>query len=101
MSAGGPIVMPDTNTFVITPIAPHNLTIRPLVISDKMTLTLNVESRDENFLISLDSRCEVVNNTIEMEICKANFCLNVLKLDNHEYFQVLRNKLMWGQDKRN
>lgn len=101
MSCGGPIVMPGTQTLVITPIAPHNLNIRPLVIPDSSRIRLVVEGRDGNHLVSLDSRSQSMQNTQTLEISKAPFCMNLVRMKNEHFVQTIRNKLLWGLDKRN
>ncbi|HZJ73815.1 MAG TPA: NAD kinase [Perlabentimonas sp.] len=101
LSVGGPIVSPTTNAFVVSPIAPHNLTVRPLVIPDTSTITLEATTRDKEILMSLDSRSVNVSNTISVTIKKANFCIGVVNLQQNDYFKTLRNKLMWGADSRN
>ncbi len=101
LSAGGPVVVPNTENFVITPLAPHNLTIRPIIVSNQNKIKLKVETRSVNFLLSLDSRSEVFDHNITIEIAKADFTVNILKLNDYDFFKTLRNKLMWGADKRN
>ena len=101
LSCGGPLVMPGSENFVITPIAPHNLNVRPLVISDKNVITLKVEGRSPNYLVTLDSRSEVVESNIELTIKKADFSAHLIKLENQSFFTTMRNKLLWGLDKRN
>ncbi|MDX9845374.1 MAG: NAD kinase [Tenuifilaceae bacterium] len=101
LSVGGPIVSPDTNAFVISPIAPHNLTVRPLVIPDSSTIRLEASSRDKEILISLDSRSVSIGNNISISIRKAPFCVGIVSLTGNNYFRTLRNKLMWGADTRN
>ncbi|MBN1251437.1 MAG: NAD kinase [Bacteroidales bacterium] len=101
LSAGGPIVVPNSQNFIITPLAPHNLTIRPLVVPNNQELTLKVEGRDQNFLISLDHRYETFTSSTELKIKKANFKIRMLKHDDRTFFSTLREKLMWGIDKRN
>jgi len=101
MSAGGPIVSPESKSLVITPIAPHNLTVRPLVIPDDSNISLKIESRDSKFQISLDSRSFAVEKTLEVQIKKADNYLSLIKLNDYSYYSTLRNKLMWGVDKRN
>ncbi|MCK4664349.1 MAG: NAD kinase [Bacteroidales bacterium] len=100
LSAGGPIVIPNSKNFIITPIAPHNLTVRPIVIPDDNELLIKVEDSNNNFLVSLDSVSDIFDSSIEIKIKKAEFTLKVLKLFEHNYFKTLRNKLMWGADKR-
>ena len=101
LSCGGPLVMPGSENFVITPIAPHNLNVRPLVISDNNVITLKVEGRSPNYLVSLDSRSEVIDSSIELTIKKADFYVHFIKLENQNFFNTIRNKLLWGLDKRN
>ncbi len=101
LSCGGPIVLPDSENFIITPIAPHNLNVRPLVIPDSGTIKIKVEGRNTKFMLSLDSRSKLLENTNEIIIKKSPFGMNIVKLENHEFLTTLRNKLMWGIDKRN
>ncbi len=101
LSVGGPIVAPDSADVVITPIAPHNLTMRPIVIPDHNTLTLRVEGRGQQFLASLDSRSKAVNFPGEIHIRKADFRVKTVRFREHDFFNTLRNKLMWGTDRRN
>jgi NAD+ kinase len=99
MSVGGPIMMPQSNNIILSPIAPHSLTVRPLVIPDNYTITLQVESRNKHFLVALDGRSHVAE-VCKFEIKKADFSVRVVKRISHTYFDTLRNKLMWGADKR-
>lgn len=101
LSCGGPLVMPGSENFVITPIAPHNLNVRPLVISDNNIITLKVEGRSPNYLATLDSRSEIIESNIELTIKKADFSAHLIKLENQSFFTTMRNKLLWGLDKRN
>ena len=101
LSVGGPILTPDSKSIIITPIAPHNLTVRPIVVPDNITLRLQVEGRGQQFLASLDSRSEAINFPGELHIGKADFHVKTLKLPGHGFFNTLRNKLMWGADHRN
>jgi len=101
LSCGGPIVMPDSDNFVITPIAPHNLNVRPVIVSSHDVVTLEVEGRNPNFLVSLDSRSENVQPSSKLIIKKAGFRISLVKLDSHDFLSTLRSKLMWGVDKRN
>ncbi len=101
LSCGGPLVMPGSENFVITPIAPHNLNVRPLVISDNNVITLEVEGRSPNYLVTLDSRSEVIESNIQLTVQKADFCAHLIKLENQSFFTTMRNKLLWGLDKRN
>jgi NAD+ kinase len=101
LSCGGPIVMPDSQNFIITPIAPHNLNVRPLVIPDSNTIKLKVEGRSSHYLASLDSRNEIIDSSVELTIKKADFSLRLIRLENQNFFNTIRNKLLWGLDKRN
>jgi NAD+ kinase len=101
LSVGGPILHPDSKSLIITPIAPHNLNVRPIVVPNDVEVTLMVEGRDSKFLASLDSRSEVFENTVHLKVKKAGFSINVIELERHSFFTTLRNKLMWGVDKRN
>lgn len=101
LSCGGPIVLPVCNNFLITPIAPHNLNVRPLVIPDTSSISLQVESRDNNYLLSLDSVHHSSDSKEEIVIKKAAFSINVVKPEGDSFFNTMRNKLMWGLDKRN
>ena len=98
LSAGGPIVVPNSNNFIITPIAPHSLTVRPMIISDNNILTLKIESRSQNYLASLDYKSEFFNTDVEIKISKADFCIKLVKFKDQSFFETLRNKLMWGLD---
>ena len=101
LSCGGPIVMPGSNNFIITPIAPHNLNVRPLVISDEYELKVKVEGRANQFLVALDSRIQTIDAGIELTIKKERFKINMIETDTQDFASTLRNKLLWGLDKRN
>ncbi|MBO4602182.1 MAG: NAD kinase [Salinivirgaceae bacterium] len=101
MSAGGPILSPAAQNIIITPIASHNLTVRPLVIPDNGTIRISIESRELNYMLSLDSTSVVLRTPTEISIRKSAHSISVIKLDGHGFFPTLRNKLMWGADKRN
>ena len=101
LSAGGPIVAPNAKNYIITPLAPHNLTIRPIVIPNHHTLTLDIEGRDQNYLVSLDRRHKVFSTSVEIKIKKSKFKIKMLKHDDRTFYSTLREKLMWGLDKRN
>ena len=101
LSCGGPIMVPDSKSFIITPISPHNLNVRPLIVSDDCVLTLRLEGRSSEFLASLDSRTAVFPASEELTVTKGDFRFNLLKLKNNHFFNTIRNKLMWGVDKRN
>lgn len=101
LSCGGPILFPHSESFAITPIAPHNLNVRPIVVSDKNVISFEVEGRSSSFLISLDSRSVSVPYTSQLAIRKGDVELNLVQLKDHNYLKTLRRKLMWGLDKRN
>jgi NAD+ kinase len=101
LSVGGPILHPQTSNFIITPIAPHNLTVRPMVVPNDLEVTLKIEGRAGKFLAALDSRNMVLNDDVIIYIKKAAFSINVVELNDHSFYATLRNKLMWGVDKRN
>ena len=101
LSCGGPVVVPDSDSFVITPIAPHNLNARPLVIPEKTSIKLIVEGREELHLVSLDSRIITVKNGTELLIEKAPFAIKMIEPRGGSFFKTLRNKLLWGKDNRN
>ena len=101
MSCGGPILTPDANSLVITPIAPHNLNARPLVIPDNTEIILKVSGREENYLVSLDSRIASVKNESVLTIKKTSFKINMVEIPEETFLKTLRNKLLWGEDKRN
>ncbi len=101
LSCGGPIILPNAQNFVITPIAPHNLNVRPIIVPDDVKLTFEIEARSTKFLVSCDSRTETVDRSVKININKANFNVNLLRLNNESYLTTLRNKLLWGIDTRN
>lgn len=100
LSCGGPIMVPDSDNFIITPIAPHNLNVRPIVISNNKTLSFKVSGRSDSFNVSLDSRSQTIKNLSELIIKKADFRFNMINLEGQHFFETLRNKLLWGIDKR-
>lgn len=101
LSCGGPLLFPRSSSFAITPIAPHNLNVRPVVIPDDNVLSFEVEGRGSSFLASLDSRSASFGTGVQMAIRKADFCFNMVRLSTENYLSTLRNKLMWGLDNRN
>jgi NAD+ kinase len=101
LSCGGPIIFPESENFVITPISPHNLNVRPVVISDSNVLSFEIEGRSSKYLLSCDSRTETIESSIKFEVKKANFNVNLIRLHNETYLSTLRNKLLWGIDTRN
>jgi NAD+ kinase len=101
LSVGGPIVSPSSNAFVISPIAPHHLTVRPLVIPDSSKLVFEVDAREGEILISLDSRSFKVPSNSNIRVSKAPFYVGIVNLRDTSYYKTLRNKMMWGVDRRN
>lgn len=101
LSCGGPIVTPDVKSLVITPIAPHNLNARPLVIPDTTEIRIKVSGREEQYLISLDSRITSATNDTILTIKKTNFQINMVEIPEETFFKTLRTKLLWGEDRRN
>jgi NAD+ kinase len=101
LSCGGPVIMPGTPAFVITPIAPHALTVRPMVIPDHSVISLEIESRSGQALIALDSRTEVIRQKTELAVRKADFTTPLVRVQSSSYFSSLRNRLHWGLDNRN
>jgi NAD+ kinase len=101
LSVGGPIIIPQSGNFIISPISPHNLTVRPIVLPDTSKLQLKLEGRSLNYIASIDHRSIMIKNTEEITISKADFKIKLLKLNNTSFYKTLRNKLMWGVDKRN
>jgi len=101
LSCGGPVLTPEVKGLVITPIAPHNLNARPLVIPDDTEIKLKVSGREEQYLVSLDSRIATLNNNAELIIKKTPFKINMVEIPNETFLKTLRNKLLWGEDKRN
>ncbi|ODS89908.1 MAG: NAD kinase [Chryseobacterium sp. SCN 40-13] len=101
LSCGGPIISPENENFVITPIAPHNLNVRPLIVNDHSEFRLLVDSRVSQFSLSLDSRLVHVNTETELIIRKAQFKILLIQPDNLSFYETIRQKLLWGKDKRN
>lgn len=101
LSCGGPILTPDASSLVITPIAPHNLNARPIVIPDNTTLKLKITGREENYLVSLDSRIAAVKNESVLTIKKTPFKINMVEISEETFLKTLRKKLLFGEDKRN
>jgi len=101
LSCGGPVIVPTAKSLVLTPIAPHNLNARPLVISDDTEIRLKVSGREDNHLVSLDSRIASVANGTELTIRKAPFAIKMIEYTSESFLKTLRNKLLWGEDKRN
>jgi NAD+ kinase len=101
LSCGGPIISPESQNFIITPIASHNLTVRPIVIPDNSKIKISVEGRTKDYLLVMDSRSIAMDETVELEVCKAEFGFNLIFPKTTDFYQTIRNKLAWGLDKRN
>jgi NAD+ kinase len=101
MSCNGPILFPESSSWVITPVAPHNLTLRPVVVSDKSTISFEVESRNSRVICALDARREIVEQHIQLSVTKEKFYANLVRLNENSFLSTLRTKLIWGLDKRN
>ena len=101
LSCGGPVITPDAKNFVLTPIAPHNLSARPLIIPDSTTVTLKVDGREDQFLLSLDSRIATLANSTTVTVKKAAFVIKMVELLDETFLATLRKKLLWGEDRRN
>ncbi|MBP6066165.1 NAD kinase [Bacteroides sp.] len=100
LSVGGPVIVPQSKTIAITPVAPHSLNVRPIVICDDWEITLNVESRSHNFLVAIDGSSETCKETTQLTIRKAPYAIKVVKRYDHIFFDTIRSKLMWGADTR-
>lgn len=101
LSCGGPIVFPDSGSFVITPVAPHNLNVRSIIVPDDNIISFEVESRSENIICALDSRREIVGKNVQLAVRKESFPLSLVRLSEDNFLQTLHNKLTWGLDRRN
>ena len=101
LSCNGPIVFPDAASFVITPVAPHNLNVRPIVVPDDNIISFEIESRSDQAICALDSRREIITKDIQLAVRKETFMLSLIRLNENNFLQTLRNKLTWGLDKRN
>lgn len=101
LSCGGPIVFPQSNNFIVTPISPHNLNVRPIVLSDSNILSFEIEGRSSKYLLSCDSRTAILDTSARVTVRKADFEINLIRLKNEDYLSTLRRKLLWGIDTRN
>lgn len=101
LSCNGPVVFPDSGSFVITPVAPHNLNVRPIVVPDNNVISFEIEGRTDSFLCTLDSRKEIVQRNIQLAVKKEAFAISLIRLNENNFLQTLRNKLSWGLDRRN
>lgn len=100
LSNGGPVIAPQTHVICLTPVAPHSLNVRPIVVADNVEITLKVESRSHNFLIAIDGRSQKIDDGTTIKIKKAPFCIRLVKGVDKRYFRTLRDKLLWGADAR-
>jgi NAD+ kinase len=101
LSCGGPVVTPDSANFILTPVAPHNLNVRPLVISDDSVVSFEIEGRAENFICSLDSRFELITQQHHIAVRKNDFVARLIQLQDESFLKTIRTKLAWGTDARN
>lgn len=101
MSCNGPIVFPESSSFCITPVAPHNLNIRPIIVPDSNIISFEIEGRSEQFICTLDARKEIVEKNIQLAVKKENFTVSLIRLNENSFLSTLRSKLTWGLDKRN
>jgi NAD+ kinase len=101
LSCNGPVVFPDSGSFVITPVAPHNLNVRPIIVPDNNIISFEIESRADQIICALDSRREIVNKDVQLAVKKESFNISLVRLSENNFLQTLRNKLTWGLDKRN
>lgn len=101
LSCNGPVVFPESGSFVITPVAPHNLNVRPIVVPDDNIISFEIESRSDQAICSLDSRREIITKDVQLAVRKESFMLSLIRLNENNFLQTLRNKLTWGLDKRN
>jgi NAD+ kinase len=101
LSCGGPVVFPQASSFVITPVAPHNLNTRPIVVPDDNVISFEIEGRSEHFLCTLDSRTEMINSSVQLAVKKESFLISLVRPDEHNFLKTIRQKLYWGIDKRN
>ena len=101
LSCNGPVIFPESASFVITPVSPHNLNIRPIIVADTNIISFEIEGRTDGFLCTLDSRREIVDKDVQLAVKKESFGINLIRLNENNFLQTLRNKLSWGLDKRN
>jgi NAD+ kinase len=101
LSCGGPVVFPQTSSFVITPVAPHNLNTRPIVVPDDNVISFEIEGRTPQFLCTLDSRTETITSSVQLAVKRENFLVSLVRPDEHNFLKTIRQKLYWGIDKRN
>lgn len=101
LSCGGPVVFPQTSSFVITPVAPHNLNTRPIVVPDDNVISFEIEGRSEQFLCTLDARTEIIKANVQLAVKRESFMVSLVRPDEHNFLNTIRQKLYWGIDRRN
>lgn len=101
LSCGGPVIAPNSGNFVITPVAPHNLNVRPIVLSDDSIISFDIEGRGENFICTMDSRFELIGAHHQLAVRKNDFKVKIVRLPDDTFLKTIRDKLAWGQDMRN
>ncbi len=101
LSCNGPVIFPESSSFVITPVAPHNLNVRPIVVPDNNIISFEIEGRSDHFICALDSRKEIVEKNVQLAVRREEFTLSLVRLNENNFLQTLRNKLSWGLDTRN
>ena len=101
LSCGGPVIFPQANNFVITPVAPHNLNVRPVVVPDDQIISFEIEGRAKQFLCTLDARSAPISTDVSLAVKKEKFDINLVRLEGQNFLQTLRNKMYWGIDRRN
>lgn len=101
LSCGGPIVFPESKNFIITPVAPHNLNVRPIIVPDSYSISFELKGREKKIMVSLDSRYRIIDHSVSLSVSKASFNIKNLRFSPQSFSNVLREKLMWGIDKRN
>ena len=101
LSVGGPIVAPGSKNFIISPIASHNLTVRPIVVNDSSIIKIRIEGREERYLLTMDSKHSTINRNDEIIIKRSNFSVNLVQMNNQDFYSTIRDKLLWGVDNRN
>ncbi|MGN1214123.1 MAG: NAD kinase, partial [Bacteroidaceae bacterium] len=100
LSVGGPIVAPDSKSIIISPIAAHSLAVRPFIMNDDVKILLEIKSRSKNFMIAIDGKSKSLSDSVKIEICKASYTIGIVRQKQHSFFDTLRNKLLWGADRR-
>ena len=101
LSCGGPVVLPRSKNFVVTPVSPHNLNVRPMIVSDNSVISFEIEGRSRNFLVAMDSRSKIADPKVQIAVRKEAFSANLIRLNGHNFLDTLRTKLNWGLDMRN